>query len=41
LAAADRSRAAPPAAPNGLILEQVIYPEHLDPWQSHLLQSDL
>ena len=33
LAAADRSLSAPPAAPNGLVLEQVVYPDHLDPWQ--------
>jgi tRNA pseudouridine38-40 synthase len=34
LAAKDRSRSAPPAAPNGLVLEQVIYPDHLDPWHN-------
>lgn len=33
LAAKDRSRSAPPAPPNGLTLEQVLYPAHLDPWQ--------
>jgi tRNA pseudouridine38-40 synthase len=33
LAAKDRSRSAPPAPPNGLILEQVLYPAHLDPWR--------
>jgi tRNA U38,U39,U40 pseudouridine synthase TruA len=33
LAAKDRSRSAPPAPANGLILEQVLYPAHLDPWQ--------
>jgi len=32
LAAKDRSRTAPPAPPNGLVLEQVVYPDHLDPW---------
>jgi tRNA pseudouridine38-40 synthase len=34
LAAADRSRSAPPASPKGLILEQVIYPDHIDPWHN-------
>jgi tRNA pseudouridine38-40 synthase len=33
LAARDRNRCAPLAAANGLILEQVVYPDHLDPWQ--------
>lgn len=33
LAAKDRSRSAPPAPPNGLVLEQVVYPDHLDPWR--------
>lgn len=33
LAAQARSRSAPPAPPNGLILEQVVYPDHIDPWQ--------
>jgi tRNA pseudouridine38-40 synthase len=32
LAAQDRSRTAPLASPNGLVLVQVVYPEHLDPW---------
>jgi len=32
LAAKDRSRTAPPAPPNGLILERVVYPDLLDPW---------
>ena len=32
LAARNRSRTAPPASPKGLLLEQVIYPEELDPW---------
>lgn len=32
LAAGDRSRSAPPAKPNGLVLEQVEYPAHLDVW---------
>jgi len=32
LAAKDRSRTAPPAPPNGLILEHIVYPDHLDPW---------
>lgn len=31
LAARKRSRTAPPASPQGLILEEVIYPDHLDP----------
>ena len=34
LQARDRKRTAPPAPPNGLILEQVIYPDHLDPWHN-------
>jgi tRNA pseudouridine38-40 synthase len=34
LAAKDRRRSAPPAPPNGLVLEQVIYPDHLDPWHN-------
>lgn len=32
LAAKDRSRSMPPAPPNGLVLEQVIFPDHLNPW---------
>jgi tRNA pseudouridine38-40 synthase len=32
LAAKDRSRTAPLAPPNGLILERVVYPDLLDPW---------
>lgn len=32
LAAQDRSRTAPPAPPNGLVLEQVVYPVKKDPW---------
>jgi tRNA pseudouridine38-40 synthase len=32
LVAQERSRSAPPASPKGLVLEQVIYPAHLDPW---------
>jgi tRNA pseudouridine38-40 synthase len=32
LAAMDRSRTAPPAPPSGLVLERVVYPDHLDPW---------
>ncbi len=32
LAARDRSRSAPPAAPQGLVLERVTYPEMLDRW---------
>lgn len=32
LAAQDRSRTAPPAPPNGLVLEQVVYPVTNDPW---------
>lgn len=32
LAARDRSRSAPPAAPQGLVLERVTYPETLDRW---------
>ncbi|MCC6456871.1 MAG: tRNA pseudouridine(38-40) synthase TruA [Caldilineaceae bacterium] len=32
LAARDRSRTAPPASPKGLLLAQVVYPDHLDPW---------
>jgi tRNA pseudouridine38-40 synthase len=32
LAARHRSRSAPPAPPSGLILEQVVYPDQLDPW---------
>jgi len=32
LAARDRSRSAPPAKPNGLVLEYVEYPDHLDAW---------
>lgn len=34
LAARNRSRTAPPASPKGLILEQVIYPDHIDPWHN-------
>lgn len=34
LMARDRSRTAPPASPKGLILEQVIYPDHIDPWHN-------
>jgi tRNA pseudouridine38-40 synthase len=34
LAAKDRRRSAPPAPSNGLVLEQVIYPDHLDPWHN-------
>jgi tRNA pseudouridine38-40 synthase len=34
LAARQRSHSAPPAPPHGLILEQVVYPDHLDPWSS-------
>ena len=34
LAARDRSRSAPPAPPQGLLLVQVVYPDHLDPWGS-------
>lgn len=33
LAARDRRCSAPLAAPNGLIFEQVQYPDHIDPWQ--------
>jgi tRNA pseudouridine38-40 synthase len=33
LAARDRSRSAPLAPPNGLILAQVVYPDHIDPWK--------
>ncbi len=32
LAARDRSRSAPPAPPNGLVLAQVVYPTASDPW---------
>lgn len=32
LAAQDRRRSAPPASPKGLVLAQVVYPDHLDPW---------
>jgi tRNA pseudouridine38-40 synthase len=32
LAAKNRRYVAPPAPPNGLILEQVLYPDHIDPW---------
>ena len=32
LASKDRSRSAPLAPPNGLILEHVVYPDHIDPW---------
>lgn len=34
LAAKNRNYSAPPAPPNGLILEQVIYPDQLDPWHN-------
>ncbi len=30
----DRRRTAPPAPPHGLVLEQVVYPDHLDPWRT-------
>lgn len=30
--ACDRSYCAPPAPPQGLMLEHVVYPSHLDPW---------
>jgi len=36
LAARNRSRSAPPVPPNGLTLEQVRYPAHLDPWQQRV-----
>jgi tRNA pseudouridine38-40 synthase len=32
LATCERRRCAPPAPPQGLVLEQVHYPIHLDPW---------
>jgi tRNA pseudouridine38-40 synthase len=34
LAAKNRRHSAPPAPPNGLILEQVLYPDHIDPWHN-------
>jgi tRNA pseudouridine38-40 synthase len=30
--ARDRSRSAPPASPRGLVLAQVVYPDHFDLW---------
>lgn len=35
LEACDRHCCAPPAPPQGLVLEQVLYPSHLDPWSQH------
>ncbi len=32
LSARDRSRSAPPAPPQGLVLTQVVYPDHFDLW---------
>jgi tRNA pseudouridine38-40 synthase len=32
LSARDRSRSAPPAPPQGLVLTQVVYPNHFDLW---------
>jgi tRNA pseudouridine38-40 synthase len=39
MAARDRSRSAPLAPPNGLILAQVVYPDHIDPWKIDQHQS--
>lgn len=33
--ACDRSWCAPPAPPQGLVLEHVVYPSDLDPWQKY------
>jgi tRNA pseudouridine38-40 synthase len=41
LAAQDRHRSAPPASPKGLVLAQVAYPDHLDPWASWASKSNL
>jgi tRNA U38,U39,U40 pseudouridine synthase TruA len=37
LAMGDRGRCAPPAPPQGLVLEHVSYPKAVDPWHKNAL----
>jgi tRNA pseudouridine38-40 synthase len=39
LATGDRGRCAPPAPPQGLVLEHVSYPKAVDPWHRNALQA--
>jgi tRNA pseudouridine38-40 synthase len=39
LAARDRRRTAPPVSPQGLVLEQVVYPEQFDLWPTVAVQA--